>query len=136
MEFGDNWIVERTETGWGEPKNLGLPLNSEKNDLYPTLSRAGDLYISFRRKDGTWTKSKNMGNPINTLYREVDPVVSPDGKYIFFRSNRRIHASHLKAALTYEGLLKILDSPGNGEGDIYWVAARIIEELKAHILER
>ncbi len=196
MEHTDIWIVERTETGWGEPKNLGPPINSEKNDLYPTLSRSGDLYfasdrdggwdiyvsryedgeyagprklsdainsefgdwdaflapdesyilfgsngrpdgfgesdlyISFRKEDGFWTKSRNMGSRINTFYREVDPVVSPDGKYIFFRSNRRIHKSYSETPLTYDGIIKILDGPGNGEADIYWVDAKIIEELK------
>ncbi|UCE08128.1 MAG: PD40 domain-containing protein, partial [bacterium] len=195
-KYTDIWIVERTETGWGEPQNPGPPVNSEKNDLYPTLSRSGDLYfasdrdggwdiyysknvngrytnpeklsnainsefgdwdaylapdesyiifgsngrsdgfgesdlyISFRKEDGTWTKSKNMGGQINTIYREVDPVVSADGKYIFFRSNRRIHKSYSKTPLTYNEIIKILDSPGNGEGDIYWVDARIVNQLK------
>ncbi len=201
MEYVDNWIVERSETGWGEPKNLGRPINSEKNDLYPMLSRTGDLYfasdrdggwdiyvskfedgeyaeprklsdainsefgdwdaylapdesyllfgsngrsdgfgesdlfISFRKKDGTWTKSKNMGSQINTFYREVDPVVSPDGKYIFFRSNRRIHESYSETPITYDELLRIFDSPGNGEGDIYWVDAKVIEALKPNELK-
>jgi Tol biopolymer transport system component len=201
MEHTDNWIVERTETGWGEPKNLGPILNSEKNDLYPTLSKSGDLYfasnrdegwdiyiskyekgeyaspiklsnainsefgdwdaylapdesymlfgsngrsdgygesdlyISFKKEDGTWTKSENMGSPINTFYREVDPVVSPDGKYIFFRSNRRIHESYSETTLTYDEFIKIINSPGNGEADIYWVNAKIIENFKPEELK-
>jgi len=196
MEHTDIWIVERTEKGWGEPKNLGPPFNSEKNDLYPTLSKTGDLYfasdrdggwdiyvsryenndytkpkklsnainsefgdwdaylapdesyilfgsngrsdgfgesdlyISFKNEDGTWTKSRNMGPQINTHYREVDPVVSPDGKYIFFRSNRRIHKPYSETPLTYDEVIKILDGPGNGDGDIYWVNTKIIEELE------
>jgi hypothetical protein len=32
--------------------------------------------------------------------------------------------------LTYERKLKILNSPGNGSSDIYWVNAKIITELK------
>ena len=195
MEYADNWIVERADTGWGEPRNLGPPLNSGKNDLYPTLSRTGDLYfasdrdggwdiyvskyedgeydkpkklsdainsefgdwdaclapdesyilfgsngrpdgfgesdlyISFRKEDGAWTKSKNMGSPINTLYREVDPFVSPDGKYIFFRSNRKIDKSYSETALSYDEFIRILDGPGNGEGDIYWVDAKIVDDM-------
>jgi len=197
----DIWIVEREGKGWGEPINPGPPINSEKNDLYPTISRSGDLYfasnrdegwdiyiskhtegrfakpeklgdainsefgdwdaflapdesyiifgsngrsdgfgesdlyISFRKEDGTWTKSRNMGPQINTQHREVDPVVSPDGKFIFFRSNRRIHKSYSETPLTYYEVIKILDSPGNGEGDIYWVDAKIIEEIKLKELD-
>jgi Tol biopolymer transport system component len=62
----------------------------------------GDLYISFRKSDGTWTKSKNMGKPINTELHELCPFVSRDGKYFFYTSNK----------------------------DIYWVDARIIEGLR------
>ncbi len=196
MTDTDIWIVEREKKGWGEPMNPGPIINSDKDDLYPTISRSGDLYfasnrdggwdiyvsksinggyakpeklsnainsefgdwdaylapdesyilfcsngrsdgfgesdlyISFRKEDGTWTKSRNMGPQINTLYREVDPVVSPDGKYIFFRSNRRIHKSYSETPLTYNEIIKILTSPGNGEGDIYWMDTKIIKELK------
>lgn len=196
MASTDIWIVERDENDWDEPRNLGPIINSEKDDLYPTISKSGDLYfasnrdggwdiyvskyvngryakpeklsdainsefgdwdaflapdesyiifgsngrsdgfgesdlyISFRKEDGTWTKSKNMGSQINTFYREVDPVISPDGKYIFFRSNRRIHKSYAKSPLTYNEIIKMLDSPGNGEADIYWVDARIVDHLK------
>lgn len=62
----------------------------------------GDLYISFKNTDGTWTKSKNMGRPINSENHELCPFVSQDGKYFFYTSNR----------------------------DIYWVDAKIIEDLR------
>jgi Tol biopolymer transport system component len=196
MASTDIWIVERDDSGWGEPTNPGYPINSDRDDLYPTIAKSGDLYfasnrdggwdiyisknvnglyatteklsdainsefgdwdaflapdesylilgsngrsdgfgesdlyISFRKEDGTWTKSKNLGNRINTSYREVDPVISPDGKYIFFRSNRRVHKSYSVVPLTYHEFNKILESPGNGEADIYWVSTKIIEKLK------
>ncbi len=62
----------------------------------------GDLYISFKNEDGSWTPSKNMGQPINSEYHELCPFVSQDGKYLFYTSNK----------------------------DIYWVDAKIIEELR------
>ncbi len=62
----------------------------------------GDLYISFKKPDGTWTLSKNMGRDINTENHELCPFVSKDGKYFFYTSNQ----------------------------DIYWVDAKIIDELK------
>jgi hypothetical protein len=48
-----------------------------------------DLYISFRRKDGSWTEARNMGNHINSNSNELCANVSPDGKYVFFASNRQ-----------------------------------------------
>ena len=63
----------------------------------------GDLYISFKKSDGTWTKSKNMDQPINSEKHELCPYVSKDGKYFFYTSNQ----------------------------DIYWVDAKIIEQYRS-----
>ena len=49
--------------------------------------RAGDLFISFSTKDG-WTPATNMGPAVNTVYAEFAPGISPDGKYLFFTSER------------------------------------------------
>ena len=89
-----------------------------------------DLFISFRKETGTWTKAKNMGEKINSSAHEYCPTISPDGKYFFFTSNRTIHKNYSETPLTYEEKLRILNSPGNGQGDIYWVDAKIIEQLK------
>lgn len=62
-----------------------------------------DLYISFNEGNDNWSKPINMGNKINTDEIERFPWVSPDGKYLFFV---------------------------RGFGDVYWVSAEIINELK------
>ena len=49
-----------------------------------------DLYISFRKRDGTWTKAKNMGEMINTPGAEFAPTISPDGNYLFFARDKKI----------------------------------------------
>jgi Tol biopolymer transport system component len=71
----------------------------------------GDLYISFKKKDSSWTPLKNMGKEINSEYTDYCPMLSPDGKYLFFTSTR------------------------TGNGDIYWVDAKIIEDLKPKELQ-
>jgi hypothetical protein len=63
---------------------------------------SGDLYISFRKPDGTWTSSKSLGNTINTETDDFCPYVSPDGNYLFYASR----------------------------GDIYWVSADVIKKLR------
>jgi hypothetical protein len=66
-----------------------------------------DLYISFKRKDGQWGAPKNMGSKVNSELAERFAGLSPDGKYFFFGSNR------------YTPL-----------PDIFWIEARVIEDLK------
>lgn len=78
---------------------------------------SGDLYICFRQKNGSWSKPLNMGDKINTNLNERFPNVTPDGKYLFFNSTKKIRGA-------------ASDSPGNGYGDMYWISAKIIDELK------
>lgn len=106
-----------------EPLNLGELINSELWDGTPYVSPdgeylifmsrhrpdgfgSGDLYISFQRQDGSWTSSTNMGAKINSPALDGLPMVTPDGRYLFFVSDR------------------------NGNYDVYWVDAEIIEELR------
>ncbi len=67
-----------------------------------------DLYISFRNRDGSWTRSSNLGHPVNTKFQDDYASVSPDGKYLFFASDR--------------------DSKGST--DIWWVSTKLIEKIK------
>jgi outer membrane protein OmpA-like peptidoglycan-associated protein/tetratricopeptide (TPR) repeat protein len=47
----------------------------------------GNLYFSLR-KDSTWTKIKSVGKPINTIYWQSHGFITPDGKTIYFASNK------------------------------------------------
>lgn len=173
-EGGNIWTVEKTETGWTEPKHIGLRINTKYHDSYPCMTANGnlyffsrrpggygdsdlymsqfvdgeyqapvnlgpklnteyhewdtytapdescmiycstmpgglgedDLYVTFRKSDGSWSEPVHMGNAINTEKSENRPYVSPDGKYFFYASTKR------------------------GNRDIYWVDAKIIKELK------
>jgi len=91
---------------------------------------SGDLYISFKDREGNWTEAKNMGDTVNTPGSEYCPMISPDGKYLFFtgagRDGRRIPDN----PLTYEDFMKYHNSSKNGLSDIYWVDAEIIDMIK------
>ncbi len=80
-----------------------------------------DIFIMFKKGDGSWTKAINMGRKINTPNSESFPYVSPDGKYLFFNSNR---PSILNAKRR-----------GNFFGNIYWMDAGIIDEIKATVIK-
>lgn len=50
-----------------------------------------DLYISFKKADGTWTTAQNFGNTINTTVDENSADITPDGKYMTFDRNGDIY---------------------------------------------
>lgn len=58
-----------------------------KNDLKDPQSRGGDIYMS-KIVNGKWRTPENMAKPINTTYWEGGACISPDGKKIFFTSER------------------------------------------------
>jgi Tol biopolymer transport system component len=152
----DIWYVQKSDTGWMPPKNLGLIINTSNaeskatvtnnltlyfvghyedggnnygiykseliegayqkpellpenintefvdwtpyispNETYLLFSSlrpggygSGDLYISYRNQDNTWSDPINLGKTINSKDNERYPYVSPDGKYLFFVSDR------------------------------------------------
>ena len=75
-------------------------------------------------------KPINMGSPINSEATDFCPSVTPDGHYFFFASNRNSHAPYSSPPITYEEKIQILKNPGNGNYDIYWVDAKIIDALR------
>lgn len=87
--------------GWSEPVNLTPQVQSD-GDLYTTaLSFGGnelflsrndnfnsDIYSS-KLVDGTWTTAEKLNKNINTKYWESHAAISPDGKTLYFTSNRK-----------------------------------------------
>lgn len=179
---GNLFVMDKTLTGWSEPKNLGPLINfqkrqdgpsvtingtlyftsmfgsqdgmyrseyangkyskSEKLDIqvkgnrlfgYPVIApdesyiifmswtdQTGygmmDLYITFRNEKGKWGEPQNLGEKINTRYSESFPFVTRDSKYLFFNSNRPSSLNN--------------ESTEHFYGNIYWVNAQFLEELK------
>ena len=70
--------------------------------------RGSDIYVYFKKKDGTWSKPINLGNTVNSNFGEAVPSVTPDGKYLFF------------SRYNEEG----------GISNLYWVSTKIISKLK------
>ena len=89
-----------------------------------------DIYVSFRDNEGKWGKAQNVGKIVNSSKSELRPYVTIDGKYLFFISNRTISPKLPVVEMTDFEIGNLIASPGNGLQDIYWVSAKIIEELK------
>jgi len=125
---------------------LGDAINTEHREFDPYVSPdesfliftsnrpegfgSGDLYISFKDQEGKWMIAKNMGDKINTPGSEYCSMISPDGKYLFFtgagRDGRRIPDK----PFTYEDFMNGHNRAKNGLSDVFWVNAKIIEDLK------
>ena len=59
-----------------------------KNDI-EAESRGGDIYVSRLSSSGKWGAPKSMGKPINTTYAELGACISPDGKTVYYVSERQ-----------------------------------------------
>jgi len=55
--------------------------------LYMDDGGDGNLYFS-ERKDTTWSRISTMGRPVNSIYWESHGFITPDGRSIYFSSNR------------------------------------------------
>lgn len=87
------------------------------------------LFISFKENDN-WTTPQFMKEKINATGREYCPMVTPDGKYFFFTSPRSKFKPYSETRLTVEDINKMWSMPENGQGDIFWMDAKIIDEFR------
>ena len=182
----DIWFVEKTANGWGEPQNLGSPVNTTDQEASPSVAADGTLYFASNRvgarggadiyrsrlvggkyaepenleainttdydsnpcvdargerlffassrpggagamdiyvsahRNGRWEAPRNVGSAVNTPAAELWTALSPDGRYLFFNSSRKIGDPVFEPKpLTYQQLIKKLRSVGNGSTDIY-----------------
>ncbi len=100
----DFFISTLTDSGWSKMQNVGKPLNTPDNEGAQTISGDGrymvftacnrddgfgrcDLYSSTREGD-KWSVPLNLGRPVNTTYRETQPSITPDGRTLYFSSDR------------------------------------------------
>lgn len=91
-----------TTQTWGDP----FVAPDESYIIFKSTRTGGyggnDVYISYKKINGTWTNPKNLGSKINTQYDETSGDITPDGKYMTFGSNK----------------------------DLKWVSADFIDSLK------
>lgn len=104
-ETEEDFYVSRKENGeWLPRKELGSPVNTSYNEgaqcispdghyLFYTLCNTDfgygscDLYWA-KRIGNRWSRPKNFDAPVCTKYWESQPAIAPDGKTIYFSSNR------------------------------------------------
>ncbi len=118
--LGDLYCSRLTDNGYSRAENLGYPINTNSQEGDPFIAPdesyliftshrsggygKGDLYISFRKNDGSWGTPVNLGPHFNTAAYENGSTISPDGKFLFFTRRQ--------------------DWNTNIDSDIYWVSVK------------
>jgi len=95
------WFVEKTATGWSEPKHVGPAVNSPAYENYPSVAANGTLYFAGEREGGKGGNDLYRARLVNGKYEQVerlddlntpnvdaDPYIAPDESYLIFCSNR------------------------------------------------
>ena len=99
----DIWVMEKAGAGWGEPRNLGAPINSSGSEWYPTIAANGTIYFGSDREggkgrtdiyrcrlvSGKYSEAENLGDPINTPFNEFEPLIAPDESFLIFMAGGR-----------------------------------------------
>jgi len=72
-----------------------------------------DLYIAYKRDDGTWTNPKNLGNVINTPTNECGSEITDDNLYMTYVSDNDIYwvSSDFIDSLRYTNFIPYLKNP-------------------------
>jgi len=94
------YVARKSGQGWGTPLNITAELETDQNlqtlslnydgtdlYLYKDDNRDGNIYVSHYR-NGRWNPIEPLGPNINTKYWEASACISPDGKTLYFSSNR------------------------------------------------
>lgn len=113
-------VQESADGKYAESEILGGGVNTASYEAHPCIARdesyiifdsdrpggygKGDLYVSVRKDDGTWGDAVNLGPAVNTEGYEGYASISPDGKYLFYSSDK------------------------DGSFSLYWVDLDILEQ--------
>ena len=158
------WYINRLEGGWSEAKILGPPIYSHEGDGQQTITKDGSMYFRIggdfyfsKYKNGEFQEPVLLGDEINSPYYESKPCLALDESYLLFvrygmpetiDGGRGLYISFQNndGSWTEAKNTQILGSlpKFSPDGkyfffskskDVYWVDAKIIEDLKPKYLK-
>jgi hypothetical protein len=99
----DIYKLDYNGSSYDMPKNIGVPVNTEHEDIFRCISRQGDflifyrfnkdnknaigLYLSFTGEAGVWEEPIFLSKKLN-LYFGFDAKMSPNGEHIFILNRK------------------------------------------------
>jgi len=156
------WYMEKTDSGWSEPKPVGDAVNSRILHWQPSVDSNYNLYFSdysnmfySRYENGEYQEPVNITELFgNETLKGNSPYISPDGDYLLFSAQENLCISFKKEDGTWTDKINLGNEiRGKGRvtpdgkyifftyegkdkpGGIYWVSAAIIEKLKKEHLK-
>jgi len=91
----DIWAVDRSGDGWGKPYNLGLPINTEAAEFYPSTTVDGTLYFTraakgsrihhiyrSRKIEGKYQEPEKLGAEVNCGTNRYNAFIDPHERFI------------------------------------------------------
>jgi Tol biopolymer transport system component len=97
----DIWYLQKNGTHWDGPINPGAPVNTEKDEFYPSVTKTGSLYFTRNHdeagddifvselKDGKYSPPSSLPEAVNSKGDDFNAFIDPDEKYIIFSSEKR-----------------------------------------------
>ena len=82
--------------GWGEPFDIGVPVNSDDDEFFPTVTRDGTLYFTRRMLkadrsaavyrsrfvNGQYSEPEKLPDHVNSVKTLYNAFISPDESYL------------------------------------------------------
>jgi len=95
--FEDVYISKLVKGKWTKAENVGVPINSIKNDATVGLSSDGRILLVYeegdiyecRQKGNKWSEPKKLPKEINTKFTETSASFSADNRTLYFVSDRK-----------------------------------------------
>lgn len=120
--------------------NLGAVINSPSHEIWPYVApdesslifeTQSQMWISFRNPDGSWAPPANLSQRLfDESSQDHMARLSPDGKVLFFVSNRWLGNRYFDRPLSLDEIKNKAQELNNGLGNVFWVDASIIEEIR------
>ena len=145
------YFMKKTNNGWTEPKYL-------TQAIHASITLDGTVYVNSGREIISHTDLKKVVDLYGSLpFRIGHPVISSDGSHLIFDNEElagehacKLFVSYKKgeswsdpislepyikqhafcAWISYDGKYIFFHSLDGEKGNIYWISAEIIEELK------
>jgi hypothetical protein len=155
------FVMEKTADGWSEPRDTGLrgiwPSVDKDGHLYFTARIGGrDQIGKSTPTAGEYRDWEILPSPISSNMRFMHPCIALDGSFLIMDSEDHPHANGCELYMSFKdsggswtspvtlgdvlplkgAALARLSADGKyiffqAEGDIYWIEAKIVEEMKA-----
>lgn len=91
----DIWVMDKEGEGWGEPYNLGSPINTSGSEFFPSVTKDGTIYYTFQPNgdrinyiyrskfvNGEYEIPERLGENVNAGRTRFNAFIDPDERFI------------------------------------------------------